>query len=103
MKTKFMQALLFALLLPAFHGAWADKYDDTVSLFKNAGASSGYFSTAYGYAVFPTIGKGGAGIGGARGTGRVYAQGRHVGDTAMTQLSFGLQLGGQAYSMIVFF
>lgn len=101
MKPKLLQAILLAVvLLPS---AWADRYADTVSMFKNAGASSGYFSTAYGYAIFPTIGKGGAGIGGARGTGRVYAQGKRVGDTAMTQLSFGLQLGGQAYSMIIFF
>jgi len=102
-KPKIMQALLFALLLPAHHSAWADKYADTLSLFKNAGASAGYFSTAYGYAVFPTIGKGGAGLGGARGSGRVYEHGRQVGDSTMTQLSFGFQLGGQVYSEMIFF
>jgi lipid-binding SYLF domain-containing protein len=103
MKPKLIHALLFALLLPAYHSAWADKYDDTVSLFKNAGASSEFFSNSYGYAVFPTVGKAGFGIGGARGSGRVFAQDRHVGDTAVTQLSFGIQAGGQAYSMIIFF
>jgi lipid-binding SYLF domain-containing protein len=83
--------------------AWADSYQDTINIFKKAGQSSRYFSTAYGYAVFPTIGKGGVGIGGAHGSGRVYAKGKYVGDTSMTQLTVGLQLGGQAYSQIIFF
>ena len=49
--------------------------------------STRFFSNSYGYAVFPTIGKGGVGIGGAHGKGRVYVKGAHVGDTSMTQLS----------------
>jgi lipid-binding SYLF domain-containing protein len=53
--------------------------------------------------VFPSIGKGGLGVGGARGKGRVYAKGKLIGETTMTQLSFGLQAGGQAYSQIIFF
>jgi lipid-binding SYLF domain-containing protein len=83
--------------------ARADEYTDTVQLFKNAGQSGTFFSKAHGYAVFPTIGKGALGIGGARGTGRVYVQGRHVADTTLTQLSIGFQAGGQAFSQIVFF
>jgi len=82
--------------------AWADKYSDTVDLFRNAVASE-FFDNSYGYAVFPTIGKGGIGIGGAHGRGRVYAKGAHVGDTTMTQLTIGFQLGGQAFSQIIFF
>lgn len=83
--------------------AAADDYADTVQLFKNAGQSGTFFDKAYGYAVFPTVGKGALGIGGARGKGRVYAQGVHVGDTTLTQVSIGFQAGGQAYSQIVFF
>ena len=83
--------------------ARADDYADTVQLFKNAGQSGTFFDKAYGYAVFPTVGKGAIGIGGARGKGRVYAQGKHVGDTTLTQVSIGFQAGGQAYSQIVFF
>ena len=83
--------------------AWADPYTDTIALFKKAGESRDFFNTAYGYAVFPTVGKGGVGVGAAHGNGRVYAKGKYVGDTSMTQLSIGLQLGGQAYSEIVFF
>ena len=53
--------------------------------------------------MFPTIGKAGLGIGGAHGEGRVYEQGKHVGDTKMTQLSIGWQAGAEGYSEIIFF
>ena len=94
--------LITALMLPALR-ALADDYTDTAALFKNAGASAAFFSSSYGYAVFPTIGKGGLLIGGAHGKGRVYERGKYVGDTSMTQVSVGFQAGGQAYSEIVFF
>ena len=81
----------------------ADDYSDTIALFKKAGQSAAYFNTAHGYAVFPTIGKGGFGIAGAHGKGRVYQKGRYVGDTSMTQVTVGFQVGGQAYSEIIFF
>jgi lipid-binding SYLF domain-containing protein len=61
------------------------------------------FADAVGYAVFPTVGKGGIGIGGARGKGWVYQGGAVVGRSTLTQVTIGLQLGGQAYSEIVFF
>ncbi|HKT58927.1 MAG TPA: YSC84-related protein [Gemmatimonadales bacterium] len=61
------------------------------------------FSDAVGYAVFPTVGKGAIGIGGARGKGWVYEGGAVVGKSTLTQVSIGFQLGGQAYSEIVFF
>lgn len=89
----------FALATPS---AFADSYSDTIALFKSAGASAPLIGSSYGYAVFPTIGKGGLGIGGAYGTGRVYRKGRYVGDTSMTQLSIGFQAGGQAYSEMIF-
>ena len=59
--------------------------------------------SAWGYAVYPTIGKGGIGIGGAHGKGGVYRGGKRVGLTNMSQISYGLQLGGQSYSHIIFF
>jgi lipid-binding SYLF domain-containing protein len=83
--------------------ARADEFADTVGLFKASKHSAAYFDSCYAYAVFPTIGKGGLGIGGAYGKGRVYEKGVHVGDSSMTQLSVGFQAGGQAYSQIVFF
>ena len=104
MLKRFASILALATLSLAAAPAFADEYTDTINLFKKAGyPSAGMFNTAYGYAVFPTIGKGGVGVGAAHGNGRVYEKGKHIGDTSMTQLSIGLQLGGQAYSMIVFF
>jgi len=94
--------ILTLLLLPAA-AVWADDYDETIKVFQDAGESGQFFKDCYGYAVFPTIGKGGIGIGGAHGKGRVYAGGKHVGDTSMTQLTAGFQLGGQAFSQIIFF
>ena len=92
----------FAFAL-AVSPAWADKYQDTINTFRKAGESAQFFKKAYGYAVFPTIGKGGVGVGGAFGEGRVYEKGKYVGDTSMAQLTVGFQLGGQAYSQIIFF
>lgn len=62
-----------------------------------------YFEKAYGYAVFPTITKGGIGIGAAHGTGEVYEKDEFIGTASMTQVTIGLQFGGQKYSEIVFF
>ncbi len=62
-----------------------------------------YFEDAYGYVVFPKIGKGAYGIGGAFGSGIVYEQGSDIGKAKFIQVSIGFQLGGQAYSMVVFF
>ena len=97
---KFLLTLLIALPITP---ACADDYSDTIKVFRNAGQSGRFFGSSYGYAVFPTIGKGGVVVGGAHGSGRVYAKGAYVGDTSMTQVTVGLQLGGQAYSEIIFF
>ena len=99
----FRTHIISLLLVLPFGSAMADEYSDTTSLFKNAGESGTFFDNSYGYAVFPTIGKGGIGIGGAHGKGRVYAAGEYVGDTSMTQLTVGFQLGGEAFSQIIFF
>ena len=93
---------LLALMLP-MTAAWADEYQDTIKSFRKAGESGRFFQAAYGYAVFPTIGKGGVGIGGAYGEGHVYEKGKYIGNASMTQLTIGFQLGGQAYSEMIFF
>ncbi len=100
--TRRFLILAAALLLPA-GSLMAGPYSDTLTLFRNAGQSAGYFAHSYGYAVFPTIGKGGFVVGGAHGDGHVYAQGKYIGNTSMTQVSVGFQAGGQAYSQIIFF
>jgi len=102
MLKRLMMALTILLLLPV-SVAQADEYTETLSLFKNAGESGSLLQSAYAYALFPKIAKGGAGIGGARGKGRVYEQGKYIGDATMTQLTVGLQLGGQVYSEIILF
>ena len=98
-----LRSALFALvlLLPVAF-ALADEYSDTKKMFENAGASN-LFKSAYGYALFPTIGKAGFVIGGAFGKGRVYRGGKYIGDTEMTQGSIGFQLGAEGFSEVIFF
>jgi lipid-binding SYLF domain-containing protein len=104
MNRNLLTSALLGLALLTFGSiASADDYSDTIKLFKDAGESNGFFARSYGYAVFPNIAKGGMGIGGAYGKGKVYRGGAAVGKTSMTQLSVGFQLGGQGYSMIIFF
>jgi lipid-binding SYLF domain-containing protein len=95
---------LAALLM--FSGAWADasheECQEAAANFKSLSSNvSDLIAKSYGYAVFPTIGKGGFGIGGAGGSGCVYAGGAQTGTTGMGQVTIGFQLGGQAYSQII--
>ena len=102
-------AIVMSIAVSSVFGTMARADDDaascaeTVKLFQAAGQSASYFKSAYGYAVFPTIGKAGLGIGGAHGSGCVYAKGKQVGESKMNQVSFGWQAGAQGYSLIVFF
>ena len=91
--------LLMTLLCSS---AYADEYSDTKKMFEDAGIAD-MFSSAYGYALFPTIGKAGFVVGGAYGKGRVYKQGEHIGNTTMTQATLGFQLGGAGFSQVIFF
>jgi lipid-binding SYLF domain-containing protein len=99
---KFTSWLILTMVV-LVGAARADEFDDTINVFKKAGQSGAFFDKSYGYAVFPTIGKGGLGVGAAHGRGRVFKMGKHVGDTTMTQVSIGLQAGGKAFSEIIFF
>jgi lipid-binding SYLF domain-containing protein len=87
------------LSIPAF----ADKYTDTMDVFKKSEVVQPFFKNAYGYAVFPTIGKGGIGIGGSYGTGQVYQGGKVTGEVSLIKGSIGWQFGGQAFSQMIFF
>ena len=62
-----------------------------------------FFDNAAGYAVFPRVGKGGIGIGGAYGKGLVIVGDNAVGNTSLSQATIGFQLGGQVYSQFIFF
>jgi len=101
---RFVMLLLLPLTLVFAQLSYAaDEYAETMKEFKAAKATAPFFKNAYGYAVFPTIGKGGLGIGFAHGDGKVYKAGKLTGNTSMSQVSVGLQAGGQAYSQIIFF
>ena len=76
---------------------------EALKKFKKLSALKPYFKKAKAYAVFPNIGKVGIGIGGARGKGEVFEKDELIGSTSVTQISIGLQLGGQAFSQIIFF
>ncbi len=76
---------------------------DALNKFKKIRRLKPYFRDAKGYAVFPNIGKIGFGFGGARGGGEVFENGKVIGSSTVTQLTFGYQLGAQAFSQIIFF
>jgi len=104
----FIVALITAIGCAGYDPARGEvarqEIDATIARFKaNDPGIDRFFKNAYGYAVFPTIGRGGAAVGGAYGTGYVYVQGRAVGSAQLFQGSFGLQLGAQSYSQILFF
>ena len=96
------KALAFLLALTGAHVAQADEYRATIDNFKQTQVGEKFINSAYGYAVFPTIGKGAVGVGGAYGRGQVYRQGKLTGKVSVAQVSIGWQLGGQAYSQMVF-
>ncbi len=85
------------------NAAQANKYADTLTIFKKSEAVQAFFRNSYGYAVFPTVGKGGFGIGGAYGKGQVYRGGSVTGDVKLFKATIGFQLGGQAFSELIFF
>jgi len=105
MKTRWLTFILIVLFfnISIVSADENDNYAKTVKTFKESPVVKPFFSNCYGYAVFPTIGKGGIGIGGAHGSGQVYQAGKLTGKTSMTQVTVGFQFGGQAFSQIIFF
>lgn len=104
-------SLLALVLAPALRAPVTPTEDDThqkvmqtIATFKKKDPGiEKFFSKSVGYAVFPTVGKGAIGIGGARGTGELIVGGKGIGKTTLTQVTVGFQLGGQSYSEIIFF
>ena len=95
--------IMFVAALILSNPAHADNFTDTINVFKKSEAVQPFFKNAYGYAVFPTIGKAGFVIGGSYGTGQVYKGGKVTGETSLVKGSIGFQLGGQAFSQMIFF
>ena len=113
-----MRKILLMILTVAAMGwvtanaAWdpneGKEYDEKAQVALNAFKEKdpkieAFISQAAGYVVIPTVGKGGLGIGGARGKGVLYEGDAVTAIVTLTQLSFGFQWGGQAYSEFIFF
>jgi lipid-binding SYLF domain-containing protein len=94
---------MIVLIFTISNASAAEDYSSTINVFKQSPQVQSYFKKAYGYAVFPTVGKGGLGIGGAYGKGQVYRGGKVTGTTKLMKVSIGFQAGGQAFSQIIFF
>jgi len=111
MKTRRMVGLIAMLTLAGAVMAAAAEADqlstdvrDTLQMYRaHSQGMQRLFDTAYGYAVFPSVGKGAIGIGGAEGRGQVFEKGVLVGTAKLTQASVGAQLGAQSYSEVIFF
>jgi lipid-binding SYLF domain-containing protein len=107
MKTfRFCLPVIFVIIVLIFTSSVVlavEDYSSTINVFKQSPQVQHYFKSAYGYAVFPTVGKGGLGIGGAYGKGQVYRGGKVTGITKLMKVSIGFQAGGQAFSQIIFF
>ena len=102
LKLKFALFFLVFLFINSTP-AMADKYSDTIDVFNKSDAVKPFFNSAYGYAVFPAVGKAGYFLGGAYGSGRVYRQEIISGTATLMKISFGFQLGGQVFRQIIFF
>ena len=103
--------LLTGLLLSVSAFSQNEKETDLIEDSKNAQAEfvksdslmQALFDNSYAYVIFPNVGKGAIGIGGAAGNGIVFEKGTPVGSAKMKQISIGFQFGGQAYREVIFF
>ena len=95
-------ACIFAISTTVL-AAGVEDYSSTIKIFRDSPAVAKFFNSSYGYAVFPTIGKGGFVIGGSFGTGQVYQHGKVTGKSSVIEGSIGFQAGGEAFSEIIFF
>jgi len=81
----------------------ADAKVAKADFIKADGLMQSLFDNSYGYVIFPNVGKGAIGIGGAAGNGAVFQKGTLIGMADMHQVSVGFQWGGQAYREVIFF
>lgn len=98
--------ILALLLLGASSPGFAQQvedFSDAIEMFRQVPEVGPYFDTAYGFAVWDSIARGGLGIGAATGRGQVYVNGQVTGFSRLLDVSIGLQAGGQAYRQIIFF
>ena len=81
----------------------ADSKDAKQEFITADGLMKNLFNSAYGYVIFPNVGKGGLGVGAASGNGAVFQGGRLIGMAKLSQVTVGFQAGGQAYREVIFF
>jgi|TARA_B100001964_G_scaffold79232_1_gene89514 lipid-binding SYLF domain-containing protein len=93
--------LLVIFLSPAWQVS-ADSFDSAIQVFELNATVHPFFEQSYAFAIFPAVGKGGIGLGAAYGKGRVYVGRKIAGNVTMAKLTVGFQLGGQAFSEIIF-
>lgn len=111
MKKKIFNITAAALSTAALFAINALAADDlavqskqTIADFQSADPNlTSFMANSAGYAVFPSVGKGGLVVGGARGTGLLFENGVITGQTRLTQASIGAQAGGQTFSQIICF
>lgn len=112
MKTKAI-SLMSALLVTGFVGnvlaadkraeLTADVNEAKAELLKKDEGLKALLEKASGYVIFPSVAKGGLGVGAARGTGQLLEKGKVLGEATMTQVSIGFQAGGQEYVEVILF
>jgi len=111
--TLIIRSLLFSSVLFFAHSTKAQSSKDKeliqdcdsakAEFIKTDPSLSKVFASATGYVIFPNVGKGAVGVGGASGNGIVYERGVMIGKAKLSQVSIGFQLGGQAYRELIFF
>ena len=101
--TILMSTLIFSQSGSKDRKVIADSRTAKAQFIKTDGLLKNLFNNAYGYVIFPNIGKGAIGIGGAAGNGAVYERGTLIGMAKMKQLTIGFQWGGQAYREVILF
>ncbi len=81
----------------------ADSKNAKAAFIRSDGLMQNLFNKSYAYVVFPNIGKGAIGVGGAAGSGIVFQDGKPIGRAKMKQVTVGFQFGGQTYREVIFF
>lgn len=80
-----------------------DDYSNAIKIFRESNVSNSFLNNCYGYAIFPSIGKGGLIFGGSYGNGKVFRGGEFTGRVTVIEGSIGFQAGGKKFSEIIFF
>jgi lipid-binding SYLF domain-containing protein len=104
MKTRLgIATVLLTLVSSVSNAQQVRDVSETLEMFRGIPEVAPYFDSAYGYAVWRRIARGGLGIGAATGRGQVYVNGQFMGFSRLVDVTIGIQAGGQAYRQIIFF